>query len=204
MNHDVNFRCLVRRSHFTKNPADNAVFDHCVAFGVQSIGGKILTFHVMTDYGMLRSRVPISEVFVREPMEDRPYHYKQLWDCFGEAAEVVRYAYLQGKRCQVTLKDRSSVWATYMFTIDWFDNPYSEEPNDYKCGHVLAADAGYLLCQPNNRIVWRDANFITEPFPVDKKSFKVDDELLSVEACSDRWVAEGSNSFYYDTHEEPA
>jgi len=202
VNLDVNFKCFVRRSHFTKNTLDTETYDHCVAFGVQTLGGKILTFHVITDYGMLRSRVPLSEVFIKNPTEDIPYHFKQLWDCFGEDAYIIRYEYLYGKRCQVVLKDKSFVWATYMFTIDWCDNPYSEEPTDYKCGHVLAADAGYLLCQPNNRIEWYDSNFIVNEFPCDKKAFKVDTELLSVEACSDRWVSENTDSFYYDINNE--
>ena len=201
MNLDVNFKCLVRRSWFTKDPEDIA-FDHCIAFGAQTLGGKILTFHIMTDYGMLRSRVPLSEVYVKEPTSDIPHHYKQLWDCFGEVGEVVAYEYLCGKRAQVVLKDKTVIWGTYMFTIDWLDNPYSEEPTDYKCGHVLAADAGYLLCQPNNRIQWRDSNFITREFPVDKKRFKVDTELFSVESCSDRWVSEDGDCFYYDVKEE--
>ncbi len=72
MNHDIQFKCLVRRSHFTKDSNDAEKFDPCVAFGVQSISGKILTFHIMTDYGMLRSRVPISEIFLFIPKSDIP------------------------------------------------------------------------------------------------------------------------------------
>ncbi len=201
MNHDVNFKCFVRRSHFTKKNFDKEVFDPCIAFALQSISGKILTFHIMTDYGMLRSRVPISEIFLKPPGCDIPYHYKQLWDCFGEKAEVISYKYLREKRCQVILKDKKLIWATYMFTVDWYDNPYSEEPTDYKCGHILAADDGYLLCQPNNRIYWKDSNFICRDFPIDKKDIKVDHELLSVETASDKWVSEDTDSFYYNINE---
>lgn len=188
----------MRRSHFTKQSQDDKIFDNAIAFGIQSISGKILTFHIMTDYGMMRSRVPISEIFLKEPNQDIPFHYKQLWDCFGESAEVVTYDYLKEKRCKVLLKDRKEVWASYMFTIDWYNNPYSEEPSDYKCGHVLCADDGYLLCQPNNRIYWKDCNFICKDFPINKKDIKVDTELLSVESQSDKWVSEDTNSFYYD------
>lgn len=198
VNADIIFKCLVRRSHFTKNNIDSNTYDECVAFGIQSISGKILTFHIMTDYGMLRSRVPISEIFLKEPEHDIPYYYKQLWDCFGEKAEVISYQYLKEKRCKIILRDRSEIWATYMFTVDWSDNPYSEEPTDYKCGHVLVADEGYLLCMPNNRIYWKDSNFICRDFPLDKKEIKVDTELLSVENVADKWVAENTDSFYYD------
>lgn len=192
------FKCYVRAQHFTKNEEHSDTYHEAYAFGIQSITGKILTFHVMTNYGMLRSRVPISEIFLKQPTSDIPSHYKQLWDCFSENVTVTKFEYLSDKRCQVVLKDGVKVWATYMFTVDWFDNPYSDEPTDYKCGHILVSDEGYILCQPNNRIFWKDANFITQDFPLDVKELKVDSYLESVESHSDRWVSENSDSFYYD------
>jgi hypothetical protein len=192
------FKCYVRAQHFTKNKEHSNTYHEAYAFGIQSISGKILTFHVMTNYGMLRSRVPISEMFLKQPTSDIPSHYKQLWDCFSENVTVTKFEYLFDKRCQVVLRDGVKIWATYMFTVDWFDNPYSDEPSDYKCGHILVSDEGYLLCQPNNRIFWKDSNFITQDFPLDVKELKVDDHLESVESHSDRWVSENSDSFYYD------
>ena len=146
------FKCLVNRSYFTKSAKIGGGYDNAYAFALQSVPGHILTFHVMTDYGMLRSRVPISEIYLKQPEGDVPYYFKQLWDCFGSDVTVHVYDYLVTKRCQVMLRDKKMVWATYMFTVDWQNNPYSNEPTDYKCGHVLVADEGYLLCQPNNRI----------------------------------------------------
>lgn len=192
------FKCYIRVEHLTKNDQHREDYHEAYAFGIQSKTGKILTFHVMTNYGMLRSRVPISELFIKKPSRDIPLHFKQLWDCFSENVTVTEFDYLGEKKCQVVLKDGSKVWATYMFTIDWFNNPYSDEPTDYKCGHILVADEGYLMCQPNNRIFWKDANFITQSFPLDIKELKVDDYLESVESYSDRWVSEDSDSFYYD------
>jgi hypothetical protein len=196
-----NQKLKVRRSWLTKNEDDKLIFDDCYAFAIQSIAGKILTFHIMTDYGMLRSRVPISELFDIAPAKDIPADFKQLWDCFSENVSVIEYLYLAEKRCQVILKDKSFVWATYLFTVDWFNNPYSDEPSDYKCGHILLADDGYLLCQPNNRIYWKDSNFITNDFPVNPKDFKVDTTLECVESKSDRWVSANGDSFYYDINE---
>jgi hypothetical protein len=195
------FKCLVRLYHFTKDEKDKGVYHNAYAFGIQSVEGKILTFHVMTDYGMLRSRVPISEIFLKVPTKDVPSHYKQLWDCFSQNVTAVKFDYLNGKRCEVVLKNSEKVWATYMFTIDWFNNPYSDEPSDYKCGHILVSDDGYLLCQPNNRIYWKDSNFVTQDFPLEKQNIKVDTILESVESYSDRWVSEDTDSFYYNIKE---
>lgn len=199
LNHNIdNLKCFVRVSHFTKKMEDHNKFHKAYAFAVQSVAGKILTFHIMTDYGMLRSRVPISEIFLEEPKSDIPSHFKQLWDCFSENISVITYDYLYEKRCQVLLKDKSKVWATYLFTVDWYRNGYSDEPTDYKCGHILMADEGYLLCQPNNRIFWKDCNWITNEFPLPLTDIKVDDELISVESFSDKWVSSNGDSFYYD------
>ncbi len=196
------FKALVRKSHFTKNVDDHGEFYDVYVFGIQSCSGKILTFHVMTDHGMVRSRVPISELYLVEPIADIPFNFKQLWDCFGEEVSVIRYDFLKSHRAQVVLRDASKVWATYMFTVDWYNNPYSDEPSDYKCGHILAADDGYLLCMPNNRIFWKDSNWVTKPMPENLKQFKVDTDLPSVENQSDRWVTEDTNSYYYDMTEQ--
>lgn len=199
LNHNIdNIKCLVRLSHFTHKEEDYDKFHNAYIFGIQSIAGKILTFHIMTDYGMMRSRVPLSEVFLKEPTADIPFHFKQLWDCFSENVSVITYNYLYERRCQAVLKDGTKVWASYLFTVDWYNNAYSDEPSDYKCGHILVADDGYLLCQPNNRIFWKDSNWVTKDFPLDIKEIKVDKELLSVETVSDRWVSEDTDSYYYD------
>ena len=196
------FKALVKKSYFTKDPNDINEYYNVYVFGIQSVGGKILTFHVLTDSGMLRSRVPLSEIYTKIPTNDIPFNYKQLWDCFSENVSVVEYDFLAFHRAQVVLRDSTKVWATYIFTIDWYNNPYSDEPSDYKCGHVLESDDGYLLCMPNNRIFWKDSNFVTKPLPDDLKQFKVDTDLPSVENQSDRWVAEDTNSFYYNIIQE--
>ncbi len=152
----------------------------------------------MTDTGMLRSRVPLSEIYFKEPENDIPDNFKQLWDCFSENVAVIEYDFLAYHKAQIVLRDGTKVWATYLFTVDWYDNPYSNEPSDYKCGHIFRADDGYLLCQPNNRIFWRDSNWITKELPIDLKQFKVDTDLISVENVSNRWITEDANSFYYD------
>ena len=182
----------------TKDEKDKDTFVNVYVFGLQSADGRILTFHVLTDSGMLRSRVPISEIYTKIPTNDVPFHYKQLWDCFSSNVTVTTFDFLEFHRAEIVLKDGSVVWGTYMFTVDWFDNPFSDEPSDYKCGHIFESDEGYLMCQPNNRIHWKDSNWVTKKLPDDLKQYKVDYDLPSVENQSDRWISEDTNSFYYD------
>ena len=54
MNYNIpQFKAVVRKSWFTKNEEDYNSFDNVYVFALQSVSSKILTFHVMTDYGML-------------------------------------------------------------------------------------------------------------------------------------------------------
>ena len=193
------FKAFVKKSFFTKEELDSDEFYSVYVFGIQSFSGKILTFHVMTDDGMLRSRVPISEIYTKIPTNDIPFYYKQLWDCFSENVSVIEYEFLAFHKAQIILRDGTMVWGTYLFTVDWFNNPYSDEPSDYKCGHIFKADDGYLLCQPNNRLLWKDSNWITKKLPKDLKQFKVDTELHSVENQCNKWInVEDSNTYYYE------
>lgn len=199
LNHNIpSFKGFVRQSYLTKNEKDKDTFVSVYVFGIQSCSGKILTFHIMTDSGMARSRVPISEIYTKIPTNDIPFHFKQLWDCFSENVTVTEYDFLAFHRAQIVLKNGTKVWGTYILTVDWYKNPFSDEPSDYKCGHVFESDEGYLMCMPNNRIFWKDSNWVTKKLPEDLKVFKVDTELLSVENQSDRWVSEDTDSFYYD------
>ena len=79
LNHNIpSFKSLVRKSHFTKNESDFDTFLNVYCFGIQSVNGKILTFHVMTDDGMVRSRVPISEIFTKTPTNDIRFYLTML------------------------------------------------------------------------------------------------------------------------------
>ena len=77
-NNIPSFKALVRKSYFTKNQKDYSEFYNVYVFGIQSCGGTILTFHVMVDNGMIRSRVPISEIYTKIPNKDIPFNFKQL------------------------------------------------------------------------------------------------------------------------------
>lgn len=167
-----------------------------VAFGVHSLPPYVLMFHVMTNFGMLRGRVPVHGLYHKEPTKEIPYDYLQLWGTFGEKITYVEFEYLKGLRCQVLLKDKSVEWGTYVGTFDWWDNGFSNEPSQYKCGHMIFLDTGHVAIQPNNRIKWKDMSFVTEDFP--KEPIYVDTTLFNPESKSDRWISGGDDSFYYN------
>lgn len=188
------FRAYVNTSWLTKELTDTSR-QECYVFGIQSVSGNILTFHIITTYGAVRSRVPLSELYTDlDTPKNIPYHYKQLWDCFSENVTVTQYDYLKNRKCQVLLKDKSIATATYLFTVDWYDNPYSDNAYDYKCAHILKSDDGYLLAQPNNRIIkWHDTNFCNGDG--NATDWKVDTEIPSVEHAP-KWI-DNTDLFQY-------
>jgi hypothetical protein len=106
------FKGFIRKSYLTKNDKENDEFINVYCFAVQSVAGVILTFHIMTDCGMVRSRVPISEIYMSIPKTDIPAHYKQLWDCFSENVTVIEYDFLAFHRAEIVLRDGKKIWAT--------------------------------------------------------------------------------------------
>jgi hypothetical protein len=132
----------------------------------------------------------------KDPSDKKPLDYLQLWDCFGESVTVTTYEYLAQSRVQVVFKDGTKEWGNYMMTFDWYNNPYSQEPTQYKAAHLIKLDDGNFALQPNNRLVWKDMSFTTKPFP-DKPDWKVDNKDWVCEAVSDRWIIHNENDNYY-------
>lgn len=176
-------------------------FQDVVIFGVQSVAGKAMTFHIMTEEGAVRSRVPIHMLAWKDTAVKKSLDHLQLWDCFGENVTVVTYDYLAQSRVQTVFKDGTKEWGSYVMTFDWFNNPYSAEPTQYKAAHLIKLDGGNFTLQPNNRLMWKDMSFTTKPFPK-KPDWKVDDKDWVCESVSDRWVVHHENDSYYYTVEE--
>ena len=167
-----------------------------VAFGVHSLPPYVMMFHVMTNFGMVRGRVPVHALFHKEPTKEIPFDYLQLWGVFNEKVTYVEFEYLKGLRCQVMLKDKSVEWGTYVGTFDWWGNGFSNEPSQYKCGHMIFFDTGHIAIQPNNRIKWSEPSFVTKPFP-EKPDYMVNTEYFNSEGY-EKWNTEDSQAMFYE------
>lgn len=192
------FYTKLRTEHLYQHDGRKGMQD-VVVFGAQSVGGKALTFHVMTEEGAVRSRVPVHMLAWKETAPLMQLDYLQLWDCFGQEISCTVYDYLAESRTKVTFKDKTTDWGNYIMTFDWYDNPYSNEPSQYKAAHLIKLDNGNYALQPNNRLEWKDMSFVTQPFP-SKPDWKVDNKTWQCEAVSDRWsLKKGDESTYYYT-----
>lgn len=192
------FYAYIRREHMFAYESNFGEFEYCYVFGARSPSGRAIMFHCMTEGGAQRANVPISALVHDKNHEDLSLEELQLWDSFGNKMNVVVFNYLEFKRCQVVLRNKRAIWGTYLMTFDWEDNPYTDAPQDYKNAHLIKLDNGCFALQPNNRILWRDSNFITNPLDIDNlPKYKVDKKEFVCEV-SDRWTAEDTDCFYYD------
>jgi hypothetical protein len=195
------FYCLLRKDHLYQESAHKNEYEKVIVFSAQSSPDKALFFNVLLDNGTLRSRVPIHKI-CKKPCDEQNLDILQLWDCFSINVAVISYDYLRGARAKVVFKDKTHCWGSYMMTFDWYDNPYSDEPTQYKCLHMIELDNGNYALQPNNRIYWKDMSFTTAKFP-ETPDYKVDNKIFRCENKSDRWlISSGDDNYYYDIKQE--
>ncbi len=192
------FYAYIRREHMFAYEEGHGEYERACVFSARSVHQRAMLFHCMTESGVQRANVPISALVHKTDAASTCLDFLQLWNCFGNEMTVCKFSYLNNFRCRVILKDKSLEWGTYMMTFDWENNSYSLTPQDYKNAHLIKLDNGCFALQPNNRILWRDSNFITKPLDVNNiPRYKVDKEEFVCER-SDRWTSEHTDSFYYE------
>lgn len=196
------FYCYIKKEHLFAYESGFGEYEWVCVFAARSVSSRAMLFHVMNEFGAQRANVPISALVHQTDSPDIPLDSLQLWNCYGNEMTVCKFNFLENFRCKIILKDKTFVWGTYMMTFDWENNMYSLTPHDYKNAHLIKLDNGCFALQPNNRILWRDSNFITKPIDTSNMpKYKVDKQEFICER-SDRWTSEHTDCFYYDIIEE--
>jgi hypothetical protein len=85
------------------------------------------------------------------------------------------------------------MWGNYFGTIYWYDNGYTNEPTQFKEGHIILLDNGQIAVQPNNRLMFKDMSFTGEAFPAEK--IQATTTRPSVE-ISEKWTITDNDYFY--------
>ena len=178
--------------------------EDCVVFGVASISGRALLFHIMLPNGAVYYRLPISAFFQkhlsRNEVPDMSVDQLQLWNCFSYWPSVHTFDFLSGLDCKFKGKDKNFYAGQYLFTIDWahpesniLNTEHSEIPQEHKCAHILALANGNYAAQPNNRILWHVNNYTTDTSWPD---YKVQNTVWDVEGAD--WITEDSDKMFYE------
>jgi hypothetical protein len=125
------FYCFLRKEFLYDGLAHRGEFLNACVFGVASINGRALAFHVLTDNGTVTWRLPL-HAFVHKL--DAPavlLDWLQFWDCFSYDITCTVFDRLQESRVRVQMKDGSWEGGQYMFTLDWYGQmPKKPESED--------------------------------------------------------------------------
>lgn len=195
------FPCLLRSEYVYDGQEHHGEYLDVIVFAVDSVAGRAIGFDCMTSFGAQFARLPISAFCWKEAAPEQPLDHLELWNNFSYSVEAHEYEFLSELRCSVLLKDKEWYPGTYMFTLSWYGNAYSERAGDtgFKRAHIIKLDNGNFAAQPNNRIKWFEPSFVTEPFP-EKPDFKTNSRIWNVEQ-GDKWVTENNDRFFYKVQE---
>jgi hypothetical protein len=193
------FYCFLRKEFLYDGLSHHGEFVNVCVFGVSSVKGRALGFHVLTDNGAVIWRLPLHALCHKVDAPVVPLDWLEFWDCFSYEIACTVFDRVQDARVRVQLKDHSWVGGQYMFTLDWYGYEDAEEAGDggHKCAHMIAMDDGNFAAQPNNRIQWFCPAFIT-PFK-EKPDYLTNTRVWKVER-----ETETTQGFFYDPVDAPA
>jgi hypothetical protein len=187
------FYCLLRKQFLYDNTGHHGEFVKVCVFGVSSIPGRALGFHVLTENGAVIWRLPIHAFCHDEKTPEMPLDWLQFWDCMSSEISCQVFERLADMRVRMQMRDGTWVGGQYMFTLDWHGSCDAEEAGDggHKCAHVVALDTGHFAAQPNNRLQWFCPAFVT-PFE-SKPDYVTNTSVWKVER-----ETETSSGYFYD------
>lgn len=196
---------LVRKEYLYDLEKGHGEFTEGVWISVKSVQGKAFYFEtLLTEYGALFDKLPISAFVWKKDHGDLPLDNLQLWDCFDYNLTVIQKPLLS--RCQYFGKDKQMHLGEYMFTIDTchsesstLDTNFSEQDPEHKTFNVIKLDNGQFAAQPNNRVIWQDQSLI--PSETLRPDFKVCTKNYKVETTP-KWSVGHTDEWQYKTKDE--
>ena len=196
--------CKIRTEYLYDMDEKRRGEEDCVIFGMASISGRALLFHIMLPNGAVYYRLPIAAFFQkhlsRDQVPDMRTDELQLWNCFSYWPSVHCFDWLAGIDGKFRGKDKKFYHGQYLFTIDWahpetniLNTEHSEIPQEHKCAHIMALENGNYAAQPNNRIIWHVNSYTTKNNWPD---YKVQTTVWDCEGAD--WVTEDSDKMFYE------
>lgn len=159
------------------NKSDRSV-QRCVIFGAEAHPGRAIGFHVLRDDGACIAMVPIHALCHKDNAPGLNLWQLCPWDCFGWDIAAIEFAYL--KELDFTVRSpqlhpdvhdhdsgppKYNFWkGTYVCSLDFYDNGFSDDPGQHKHFHLIALEDGNFALQPNNRVQIMERSFTDRSF----------------------------------------
>lgn len=159
------FYCLIRKEFLYNLESHHGEYEKVCVFVVTSHQHLALTFTVMTKSGAQFTKIPIDALCLN-PRQKQELSTLQPWSCFSYNFSIIQYEFLKHSPCNVFLKD-GKIKGNYLWTIDWFkdnqlDTGFCEVPDAQKTAHFIQLENGNYCLIPNNRIIWKNPDWVTE------------------------------------------
>ena len=162
------------RREFITNGTDSGV-DNCIIHAVSVKPTQALTFSVLLESGAQYRGIPIHGFIVGQDVNNRippaknlPSH--QVWGCFGTEFSIIDMSFSKG----LSAEWRDSTGKTFLgrglgWAIEFYDDGYSNAPQQDKSFNMLVSQEGYLAAMPNNRVRWWEDSFTNWDLPINLK-----------------------------------
>lgn len=156
------FYCLLRKEFLYDGKLHHGEYVKVCVFGIASIHGRALGFHILTESGATFWRLPIHALCHLTGAPIMPLDHLQIWDCFSYDVTATCFDRLSEIRLRAYLEDKQWYEGRYLFTIDWYNSEDAEEAGEggHKCAHLIALDNGNYAALPNNCLQWLDPAFV--------------------------------------------
>ena len=162
------------RREFITNGTDSGV-DNCIIHAVSVKPTQALTFSVLLESGAQYRGIPIHGFIVGQDVNNRippakNLHSHQVWGCFGTEFSIIDMSFSKGLSAEwryytgKTFSGRGLGWA-----IEFYDDGYSNAPQQDKSFNMLVSQEGYLAAMPNNRVRWWEDSFTNWDLPINLK-----------------------------------
>lgn len=200
-------RCFLRKEFLFNLEKEHGNFVECTWIGIHSVQNKAIGFRIITNEGVQFNNLPINAFTTNKECTQLPLDICELWDCFSYNFSVHQFRWLNNKTCKVLLKDKTLHEAKYLFTISWCQSDvegvfgYGED-SDVKDAHILLLESGQFVAQPNNRIIWNDLDFISNPLDLSKNpGYKILNQSFVCEN-SPKWRTLDNDDYFYEIKKE--
>jgi hypothetical protein len=147
------FKAKVRLEYLYNLEEQHGKFEDCYVFAVTAIFNRPLLFHIHTESGAVFSKLPI-EALCHIPCAIPEY---QVWSALGNSVFPVTLSYLKNYWVQTKFGE-----GRYMFSLDFFDGGFSEDPEQQKILHMIELESGNFITASNNHCKFMDSHFTVE------------------------------------------
>lgn len=156
------WRCYIRNSFLSGTSTPS--ISECVVFGVASIPGQVPLFHILTDCGAMRWRVPLNYLCAKPEAKICSLEQTHYWNCESDHIAVTVFDWLRDAKVFTRIAGET-LPGKYVLTLDWTDEHWKTEATDtreHKCAHIIENDEGNFVCVPTNAILFHVEGFTTK------------------------------------------